>query len=60
MLSLSSRPDQRVHPVDGIVDCLVVGVDDVPRAPNGEADYKSAQKAAIAAAADTGSPTIHQ
>jgi 3-oxocholest-4-en-26-oate---CoA ligase len=38
----------------------VVFVDEVPRAPNGKADYKSAQNAAIAAAAATGSPTIHQ
>jgi 3-oxocholest-4-en-26-oate---CoA ligase len=38
----------------------VVFVDEVPRAPNGKADYKAAQKSAIAAAEASGSPTIHQ
>jgi len=38
----------------------VVFVDEVPRSPNGKADYKAAQKSAIAAADSTGPPTIHQ
>jgi 3-oxocholest-4-en-26-oate---CoA ligase len=98
--------EEAVKRVDGVVDCLVVGVDDekfgqavtavvslddgaevagttiidsvkqdlarfkapktvffvdeVPRAPNGKADYKAAQNSAIAAADASGSPTIHQ
>ena len=98
--------EEAVKRVDGVVDCIVVGVDDdkfgqavtavvsltagvevsaetiiesvkqglarfkapktvvfveeVPRSPNGKADYKAAQKSAIAAAASTGPPTIHQ
>ncbi len=38
----------------------VVFVEEVPRAPNGKADYSAAQNAVMAAAAAAGSPTIHQ